>query len=288
MRILVFLGALAAWAQQPSTQGGSSSSPCALAAQWGPEAAVGEFCDGEAAQRQAVAAKAGPERLRSLARAADHFRREAAVSTRPEAQVLAFTLLADCYDSQHLNDPSRQEAALRDLIRLKPGDVAPVARLARLQEEQGLLDAAEDTLLTARRQRPEAVEVYKLLAQFYVRRVTALTKPLAEPAVTRTSGPGEPDAAGVYQVGGSLSAPTRLDVPQYPPEARAAGIAGAVLVDVVIDANGHVTDARIVRSIPLLDEAALAAVRNWQFAPTLVNGAPVPVRMTVTVNFTTR
>ena len=45
-------------------------------------------------------------------------------------------------------------------------------------------------------------------------------------------------------------------------------------------------DARILRSIPLLDEAALEAVRQWQFTPTLLNGVPVPVIMTVTVNFT--
>jgi protein TonB len=43
-----------------------------------------------------------------------------------------------------------------------------------------------------------------------------------------------------------------------------------------------------MRSVPLLDDAALAAVRTWQYEPTLLNGQPVPVRMTVTVNFTTR
>lgn len=49
------------------------------------------------------------------------------------------------------------------------------------------------------------------------------------------------------------------------------------------DASG---DARIVRSIPLLDEAALEAVRKWEFEPTPVDGQAVPVRMNVTVNFT--
>jgi len=77
-----------------------------------------------------------------------------------------------------------------------------------------------------------------------------------------------------------------VEVPHYPPDAMAAGIAGTVGAELVIDPSGHVTDARIVRSIPLLDEAALAAVREWRFEPTMVNGEPVPVRMTVTVNFT--
>jgi periplasmic protein TonB len=49
-----------------------------------------------------------------------------------------------------------------------------------------------------------------------------------------------------------------------------------------------VEDARVLRSIPLLDEAALDAVKQWKFTPTLLNGAAVPVIMTMTVNFTTQ
>jgi len=45
---------------------------------------------------------------------------------------------------------------------------------------------------------------------------------------------------------------------------------------------------RVLRSIPLLDAAAIEAVRQWQYTPTLLNGVPVPVIMTVTVNFTLR
>ncbi len=284
MRLSALVGIVAALAQQPPPQPSSASS-CVQAARWGADAAVGEVCAGEDAQRLASEATSGPERMRHLGRAADHYRRAATVSTRLEAQILAFTLLADCYDAQRLNDPARMEAALREIIRLAPGEGAPVARLARLQEDQGLLDAAEDTLLTARRQRPDAIDLFKLLAQFYARRVTALTKD-ASPTASAKSNPGEPDAAGVYQVGGPVTAPSRLDVPQYPPDARAAGINGLVMAEVVIDPSGRVTDARIVRSIPLLDDAALAAVRNWQFAPTVINGQSVPVRMTVQVNFT--
>ena len=50
--------------------------------------------------------------------------------------------------------------------------------------------------------------------------------------------------------------------------------------------DGKVQDARVLRSIPLLDQAALDAVKQWQYTPTLLNGVPVPVIMTVTVNFT--
>jgi protein TonB len=44
----------------------------------------------------------------------------------------------------------------------------------------------------------------------------------------------------------------------------------------------------VLRSVPLLDQAALDAVRQWEYEPTLLNGVPVPVIMTVTVNFTLR
>jgi protein TonB len=54
---------------------------------------------------------------------------------------------------------------------------------------------------------------------------------------------------------------------------------------VTIDEFGTVGDARVLRSVPLLDEAALDAVRQWAFQPTLLNGVPTPVVMTVTVNF---
>jgi protein TonB len=74
-------------------------------------------------------------------------------------------------------------------------------------------------------------------------------------------------------------------VPQYPREAMVAAIQGAVSVEVVINEAGQVTDAKVVRSVPLLDEAALKAVREWRFAPTLVNGQPVAVRNTLMVNF---
>ena len=53
-----------------------------------------------------------------------------------------------------------------------------------------------------------------------------------------------------------------------------------------IGPDGKVTDAKILRSIPMLDQAALDAVRQWEFLPTLMNGEAVSVVMTVTVNFT--
>lgn len=87
---------------------------------------------------------------------------------------------------------------------------------------------------------------------------------------------------------GPVRAPTKTkDVrPIYPPDAMAARIQGVVVVEVSLDTEGRVRDARVLRSIPELDEAALTAVRQWEFTPSIVNGKPVPIVMTVTVNFT--
>ena len=74
--------------------------------------------------------------------------------------------------------------------------------------------------------------------------------------------------------------------PVYPPIAQSARVQGVVIIEATIGADGRVKDAKVLRSIPLLDQAALDAVKQWQFTPTLLNGVPVPVIMTVTVNFT--
>jgi protein TonB len=73
--------------------------------------------------------------------------------------------------------------------------------------------------------------------------------------------------------------------PRYPDIARASRVEGMVILEVIIDDRGNVTTARVLRSVPLLDEAALDAVRRWKFTPARLNGESVPVVMTVTVNF---
>ena len=92
---------------------------------------------------------------------------------------------------------------------------------------------------------------------------------------------------GAVRIGGNIKVPTKTkDVaPVYPPIAQSARVQGVVILETLIGANGRVEDARILRSIPLLDQAALDAVRQWEFTPTLLNGNPVPVIMTTTVQF---
>jgi protein TonB len=63
-------------------------------------------------------------------------------------------------------------------------------------------------------------------------------------------------------------------------------VQGVVILEAVIGEDGTVQNVRVLRSKPLLDDAAVEAVRQWRFTPTLLNGQPVPVVMTVTVAFT--
>src|SRR4029079_9020117 len=73
--------------------------------------------------------------------------------------------------------------------------------------------------------------------------------------------------------------------PVYPELARQARIQGVGTIEATIGPDGKVRADRHTRSIPLLDEAALAAVRQWEYEPTIVRGVPSPVIMTVRVNF---
>jgi protein TonB len=94
-------------------------------------------------------------------------------------------------------------------------------------------------------------------------------------------------ADGAVRVGGNIGLPAKTHQvnPVYPPQARDARVQGIVILDARIGEDGRVTKARVLRSIPELDQAALDAVAQWEFTPTLLNGKPIPVVMTVTVNF---
>jgi len=116
--------------------------------------------------------------------------------------------------------------------------------------------------------------------------IVVMTGGVPEPPPPRI--PAVSDAP--LRIGGSIHPPQKTkDVrPVYPPIAQSAGVQGFVIIEAVIGPDGSVRDAKVLRSIPFLDQAAVDAVRQWQFTPTLLNGQPVPVIMTVTVQFTLR
>ena len=85
-----------------------------------------------------------------------------------------------------------------------------------------------------------------------------------------------------------LQWPRRIEyvAPIYPEIARLARKEGIVILEALIDTKGHVINLRVLRSEPLLDQAAQDAVRQWKYEPTLLSGIPVPIVMTITVRFT--
>jgi periplasmic protein TonB len=74
--------------------------------------------------------------------------------------------------------------------------------------------------------------------------------------------------------------------PNYPDIARQAKKEGTVVMEAVLDTTGRVTQLRVIRSVPLLDQAALDAVRQWRYTPTTLGGHPVAVLMTIAITFT--
>jgi len=103
-------------------------------------------------------------------------------------------------------------------------------------------------------------------------------------------GPGEGGGVGggVYSVGGGVSEPVPIYKPDpaYSEEARKAKYQGTVVLWIIVDAAGAVTDCRVVKPLGLgLDEKAVETVRTWKFKPAMRNGTPVPVRVMVEVSF---
>ena len=84
-----------------------------------------------------------------------------------------------------------------------------------------------------------------------------------------------------------IQTPTKLvNVdPVYPALAQSARVQGLVILEAVIDVSGRVDSVQVLRSIAMLDQAAVAAVRQWRYTPAILNGSPVPVIVTITVNF---
>ena len=103
-----------------------------------------------------------------------------------------------------------------------------------------------------------------------------------------TAPPPPPPEKVPMRLHAGIEAPRKIvdAAPVYPQLALATQVQGIVILEVVIDEHGDVGSARVLRSMTLLDQAALDAVRRWKFTPARLNGEAIPVVMTVTVNFT--
>jgi protein TonB len=102
--------------------------------------------------------------------------------------------------------------------------------------------------------------------------------------------PPPPRPQAPQRVGGVIQEPKRLTykAPVYPQVAMAARIDGTVILEATIDAQGVVQNVTVLKSVPMLDRAAIDAVQQWRYMPTRLNGQAVPIIMTVTVTFRIR
>ena len=73
--------------------------------------------------------------------------------------------------------------------------------------------------------------------------------------------------------------------PRYPPLALETRTQGTVRLRAIISSDGRITALEVISGHPLLVQAALEAVRQWRYRPTLLNGEPVEVETSITVNF---
>lgn len=90
------------------------------------------------------------------------------------------------------------------------------------------------------------------------------------------------------RVGGVVRPPQKVHhvAPAYPATAQSAHVTGTVILEALIVEDGSVGDVKVLRSVALLDSAAVDAVRQWRYTPTLLNGVPVQIILVVTIAFT--
>jgi TonB family protein len=157
-----------------------------------------------------------------------------------------------------------------------PPPAVPIA--SRMQgSATALFDAAK-----ALYQQGRFVEAERMTEQALglVRAAMRENPPAADPSVT-------PAGPTPIRVGGSIREPRKVRHvnPIYPQDAWAADVSGYVIIEAVVAADGSVRNARVLGGEPMLQQAALDAVQQWQYTPTLLNGVPVEVVMNVTVHF---
>ena len=102
--------------------------------------------------------------------------------------------------------------------------------------------------------------------------------------------PPPPRPAKPLRVGGELQAPALIHrvEPEYPGVAVSAKVAGIVVLEATVDEAGKVSDVTVLRSIPLLDKAAIKALKQWRYEPLMLNGTAMPFVLTVTLTFSIR
>lgn len=164
---------------------------------------------------------------------------------------------------------------------------------ARMLIEQGSHDAAIALLRDALASRRADTALRHALVEALESKRASLAeqaRALGDEIAALRAVPQSCDGRAPVRVGETIKAPmkTRDMKPAYPAEAMRQKVDGTVILEIVVDCTGAVSDARVLRGVPMLNDVARDAVRQWRYRPTLLNGAPVPVIMTVSVRFTVR
>jgi TonB family protein len=218
-----------------------------------------------------------------------HFMKSDAGSTRTVN--VTFTLPKEAVNLPH-------PTAVVPLMR--QGNFSPGPRVLKNITTEGIADSAREELLaklpihTGETITPESFEQVLAAVRMYDSHLLAriIVAPDGSGALQITApgatGPAAPTTGQTIRVGGNVQANNliRKVTPVYPVDAKAARIQGTVQLNATIASDGTVQDLQVISGHPLLAQAALDAVRQWVYRPTLLNGAPVTVVTTIDVNFT--
>ncbi|RPI51302.1 MAG: hypothetical protein EHM55_19290, partial [Acidobacteria bacterium] len=213
----LLLSAAFAQAATPAAQPPTPATDCATAMARGMSVAATQVCAAEAelARAQSVP-KDSPEWRRYVEAAAALYERSLGVPADEIIRTTVVERLLLIFDAPMLDNQPEMLAAFGELIALKPTDVRPLFRLATYQEAHVTPEAAEETLLSARRLQPDEIKTFQMLAQFYARRAGAMHASARKQEVQEQTVPGSPDRNGVYQVGGGNHATATIRQPDLP------------------------------------------------------------------------
>jgi TonB family protein len=200
---------------------------------------------------------------------------------RPVQAPLQFTVLATFLPgsaptiSQTGSDLQRYLRETPESVRVPATDTGRASSVATQEQLARQLEQSARQLESSRRQ-PEPTVTGDV-------RLTPTTPLDQSPPLRSPSG-----RAPIRVGGGVQSLPRVLKSvhPQYSLEAMQARLQGTVQVEALIDEQGRVADVRVLKSLPMLDDSALSAARQWEFTPTLLNGQPVPVIVMLEMHFT--
>lgn len=207
--------------------------------------------------------------------------------------VLAFATACDTRPTAEIEAAQ----AARDAAAARAGQYAPES-LKAAQDAQAALDAelaAQDAKWIKSYDRTRELAAAAKLASDKARDEAVAAKERADAATAAAATKAKADterraklAKTAVRVGGAVRNPTKIkDVaPVYPAIARSARVSGTVQIELTVGPDGKVADWRVVKGVPLLNEAALDAVKQWEYTPTRVKGVAVPVIINVAVNFT--